>query len=338
VVSIGEDAPFLEGRRIAELSNVEVGDVSLEVRLERMDGAVVARQRASFRFDGRTGITLVITRSCRAVSCPGASDAPVMTACLRGECVDERCSPSTPESCPPPACSADRDCEAPPAACAMARCVGGECLAAADDRSCSDRGAYCDPSVGCVGGDVADAGMMDGGMPDACTPFVERCINMADDDCDRAVDCFDMDCQMDTACTPDGGPPVECMTAAECPEESVIDTSKCTPIGDPCSGSGTENVRRLRYDCVGSECASTSYISARPCTFPPPPSCFGVDGGRDGGVDRDGGWGEGGMGEGGACGLLEYCSNGSDDDCDGLTDCLDPDCVPDPGCGMLRDT
>ena len=51
-----------------------------------------------------------------------------------------------------------------------------------------------------------------------------------------------------------------------------------------------------------------------------------------GGVGGTGGQATGGAGGGGVCGTHEICDNGVDDDCNGLTDCLDPACKSLPIC------
>jgi hypothetical protein len=94
-----------------------------------------------------------------------AGDAPELTSCVGGRCVDPACSELAPDLCAPGECSADADC-APPSECAVGVCVEGGCLYAANDSACAP-GQTCSPTMGCIGVmPPMDAGM-DTGAPDA---------------------------------------------------------------------------------------------------------------------------------------------------------------------------
>ncbi|HZU81986.1 MAG TPA: hypothetical protein VE987_03670 [Polyangiaceae bacterium] len=65
-------------------------------------------------------------------------------------------------------------------------------------------------------------------------------------------------------------------------------------------------------------------LTTTPRTFPPDA------GSSDGGGASDGG--PFGGGDAGACGAVEICNNGVDDNCNGLIDCADPECFASPLC------
>ena len=129
-------------------------DSTRRVQVELLlDGAVVIETHATVDNRRDAGITLVITRDCRGVSC--ADDE----RCFGGRCANEACLDGTQASCPEPECASDADCPAPLQSCARARCAEGTCIEV-DDRRCGDD-ALCDPDEGCVGEPL------DAGMPDA---------------------------------------------------------------------------------------------------------------------------------------------------------------------------
>jgi hypothetical protein len=106
---------FVEGRRVAELSNVPAGEWTLVVSLLTVDGVRIAEKEAELTLSRSLAVTVVVGRTCDAGAC---------------DCTDE----ST--------CTAGADCT-------TARCEDGACLYDADDTSC-EAGLVCDPADGCV--------------------------------------------------------------------------------------------------------------------------------------------------------------------------------------------
>jgi hypothetical protein len=156
---------FADGRRVAEIRDVE-GQVLVVVRLLAADGSETSRRRIQVDVASDVGITVVITRSCLGVSCPGAGDSPSATECLGAACVDPRCTVEMPELCGPAACTAATDCPAAPAACAESRCIQGTCLAVGNDALCTGDD-LCRADIGCVPRPAEADGGLDAGTPDA---------------------------------------------------------------------------------------------------------------------------------------------------------------------------
>ncbi|MBJ93440.1 MAG: hypothetical protein CMP23_03095 [Rickettsiales bacterium] len=149
-------------------------------------------------------------------------------------------------------------------------------------------------------------------------PGVEQCNNNLDDDGDGLVDCDDADCFADPICLnpnvedcqnsidDDGDGAVDC-DDAECTFEPACDSGG----GDCCTANGTPGCSdEPGEDCV---CAADPYCCNNLwdsiCANTYQVTCGGV------------------------CTGVEDCSNGLDDDFDGLTDCADDDCVGAPNCG-----
>lgn len=159
---------FLDGRRVVEFEGLEPGRRTVRVVLLDADGGLLAEQRVPFEHIADQGITVLVTRDCVNVTCPGSGDAPGLEACLGAMCVTPECAGPDAIGCPAPACTGDSDCAA--ADCASGRCVRGVCLAEADDSACAS-GERCDPDVGCVEDmPPMDAGLdggvdVDGGSP-----------------------------------------------------------------------------------------------------------------------------------------------------------------------------
>lgn len=124
------------------------GPWTLRSRLLSPLGAVVLEQRTVVEVTGNTSATVVMTRSCAGISCPGAADAVSALACLGGRCVDPRCTPESPSFCPAPECQSTTDCAAV-AACAEQRCDFGVCLPVTIPFTCGSD-LWCHPEDGCV--------------------------------------------------------------------------------------------------------------------------------------------------------------------------------------------
>jgi hypothetical protein len=155
-------------RRVAEFRDLRPGPRLLGVELRRAGRAVLTR-RVAVRLDASAVVTVVMTRSCAAIACPGAGDAPDATECEAGRCVAPGCGAPGEPACGGPVCRADAEC---PAAvdCVRARCIDGACYALADSEACAPT-EECDAVRGCVPrAALPDAGPPDAGPPDASLP------------------------------------------------------------------------------------------------------------------------------------------------------------------------
>lgn len=206
----------------------------------------------------------------------------------------------------------------------------------------------------------------------ACTGTpVENCSNGVDDDGDGAIDCADTDCAADPACVP-AGPGDECNDPiAASLGSNAIDTTGATDSADLSDGSqctGTflgEFVQDVWYSFTP---ASDGLLTADLCNLVNFDSDVAIYSGSCGALTqvacngdgpgcanfssrlsdvpvfagteykiRVGGWNPGSAGTGAmelslTTSSVENCTNGVDDDLDGLTDCEDPDCSGDPAC------
>ena len=134
---------YVDGVRVMRYPQVDTGVRRVQVRLT-LGSLVVAERAAVVDVVETSAVTVVLTRSCRGVTCP-AGDADA-TACLGGECVDPACNPETPGSCPAAQCANDGDCPSL-GDCSAGRCVEGACLVG-DDGSCGPD-SFCHPTLGC---------------------------------------------------------------------------------------------------------------------------------------------------------------------------------------------
>lgn len=221
---VDPDLDFAVGQRIATLNGLETGHHSTRVVLS--EGTVpIERTVLVDLVDGVNLITVLITRDCTSVTCPGPDDAPDRTACHGGVCVDPRCAPDRRSFCPDfVECEDASECT-PPVPCMRVTCEEGTCLEVVDDARCM-LGQRCDPVVGCTveapsmdaGPMPADAGPpLDGGGPacpegSVCGPHGQvcrsgtcvcpggpppegNCTDRLDGDCDGLADCEDGDCR-----------------------------------------------------------------------------------------------------------------------------------------------
>lgn len=216
---------YVIGRRVAEYAGLGSGSHAVRVVLMRRGSEVAARD-ITFDLSADLAITVVVTRDCRGVECPGAGNA-TDTACLGGTCVDPRCTPETPEFCPAPVCEADDDCPLPEQPCAVRLCLEGTCFVA-DEGTCPT-GQYCDSVRGCViadidppdgGVDGGDAGT-DTGTPDTGPPPCEPA-------CEGFSYCVDGMCV-------DGD---RCLTDESCPGDTICRNRRCVPGDLDIDGDG----------------------------------------------------------------------------------------------------
>lgn len=143
----GAGQDFVSGERIAEVAGLETGDVRFTVHLWNDAGAPIAERAVIATIDGRTGVTIVISRECAGVVCPSMGEEALV--CLGGRCVSPRCYEELPELCGPRDCNAAEDCSAP-AACAERSCTeSGACLPIPVAGACA-LDEYCAADVGCI--------------------------------------------------------------------------------------------------------------------------------------------------------------------------------------------
>ena len=226
---------YLAGQRVAELSDLPVGTLSVEVALLGPTGEVLAARETIVSFERTRVVTVLLTGSCTGVTCPSADDDPVSTACVGGRCVDPRCSPETPEFCGALDCSADSDCESA-VPCGVPRCIDSECFVGVDDARCAST-ERCDPRLGCV---VRPDAMLDAGPE--CPATETSCSDGLDDDCDGDLDCADADClgvscDDASACTDRdvcgadgscGGDAIDCADTNDCTDDTCDAEFGCT--------------------------------------------------------------------------------------------------------------
>jgi hypothetical protein len=280
---------FVSGVRVAELTEVGGGRLFVRVALRDAASRVIATRSLELSLERSFAATVLITRSCRDVECPAPMGAPDLSECQGGSCVDPRCSPSTPEFCPPPECESD-----------------GECIAALDwcsgDRICADGYCFCRdiaPPEDTGPADTAppdttpppdctvdsDCGSPTYGAWSACTGFTSTCAESggmhsrdvttptcgADGTCGTAMSTESEACTRDTdgtgcddgnPCTVSdvcsgascsGGTPRNCSDGNPCTADSCNTSSGCvnTPMAEH-SVCGASYQR-----CCGGSCVDT---------------------------------------------------------------------------------
>ncbi|MBX3269383.1 MAG: hypothetical protein KF729_03935 [Sandaracinaceae bacterium] len=146
-----EHPAYLSGRDVALYLDVTSAEALVEVEL-RAGADIIVRRSVLARIAAGAGstTTVLLTRDCRGVSCPGSGDPAANTECHGGACVPRACSPERDGACPPPPCSRDSDCDDRGIECANGRCAEGRCLVAADESRCG-LGERCSLDDGCVG-------------------------------------------------------------------------------------------------------------------------------------------------------------------------------------------
>lgn len=136
--------------RIASFTQLPGGTHRVTVTL-RLRGADVQTRRVDRDLTDTTIVTVLMTRDCNGVMCPGTGD-PSAIECLGSRCVPPTCDEEHPELCPMPQCRTSADCAASTVACAPMACsTSGICFAQANDALC-DPGVRCDVENGCVPG------------------------------------------------------------------------------------------------------------------------------------------------------------------------------------------
>lgn len=167
---LSRDDDAFEPTRVATLDDVPRGNQIVAVELLDASGELVAERAVRVRLREDLGVTVLITRDCRGVMCPGAGDDPNALTCLGGRCVPLDCTDGTSPECPDPECESAAEC-VDGSACSSAQCLDGACVYRRDDAMC-DAEQYCEPERGCLDvPDLPDAGMVDASMDDASMPL-----------------------------------------------------------------------------------------------------------------------------------------------------------------------
>lgn len=172
-LGVEREDDYLRGFRVAEYPALDPDDRVVTTTLLGADGAVVGGRRILVDHRRSLVLSVLVTRDCAAVSCPGPGDPGDHTECVAGGCAPLECVSGAEPSCPEAECASATDCTAS-TACTSARCVDGACLFEGDDSQCGP-GEFCRPESGCAAipdlpvdaGAPRDAGMMDAGAPDA---------------------------------------------------------------------------------------------------------------------------------------------------------------------------
>ncbi len=274
---------FVHGVRVADVGEVGTGHRFVRVRLRDAAGVHIAGRTLEATLTRTFAATLLIARSCRDVACPAPAGAPELSECQAGECVDPRCSPSTPEFCGPAPCDENADCPAVSTYCDVALTCGetGHCLCV-DDAVVPDAG----PDVGIDA--PTDTGP-------SCPTTETACTDGLDDDCDGLTDCADDDCLGagcadgfycttndrcggDGACS-DTNPTCpmfcneatssceECTANADCGAPGTGAWGSCGGFGaDPCNTVGTRSRTVTTPRCDAGTCVVDSSSQTGACS------------------------------------------------------------------------
>jgi hypothetical protein len=277
---------------------------------------------------------------CTGGNCPNCDDG---NACTADRCDGQRgCMHEAIAGCTP--CARNDQC-ADGNFCTTDVCTAGRCrhANAANGTSCEDGNA-------CNGGETCQAGTCTAGSRlncddgDACT--MDSCDVLAGckhgslscddgnpctaDSCDHATGCRHdpipdcttcgtvADCDDANACTAEACSDgvcrhadepgcVSCASAADCNDEKACTTDRCTERG-VCAHE--ERPGCVRCDgpegCDDQDACTDDHCTGGVCSFAPIDNCCVPS--------------------------VEVCGDGRDNDCDGLTDCDDPNCAAAPRC------
>lgn len=301
--TVNGDEDFLRGARVAEIADVGAGRRYVRVTLRDASDARLAVRTVELNLAGSFAATVLFTSACESVVC----DPP--EECQAGECVDARCSPSTPEFCEtPPACDGDDECETMiGASCdGTAICSAGVCFC----RATPAFEAICDNGLDDDGDGLTDCADLDchGAVcddGDACT-HADRCADLScagtSVTCDD-TECVTRECNGTAACTetPHTGRPcaddgIPC-TIDQCDDEGFCDhvylgeNARCHPSASHyrCCGGSCVDTHTNRIHCGGcgltcgfaglNECYYSAKLDAAYCVCPmdDPGWCVGVD-------------------------------------------------------------
>ncbi len=161
---------FDRGVRVAVFDEMTRSTTFVRMTLVDRAGAPIATRRARVQLDYPSTYTMLVTRACRDVSCPGPADPADATECLGARCVTPACVPGY--GCTVDGCARAADCPSG-AGCASPGCVDGVCWLAPDRDRCAPL-QYCHVAVGCLDlypdPDSGTADIDGGAEPDASAP------------------------------------------------------------------------------------------------------------------------------------------------------------------------
>ena len=293
-IDVGAD--LLMGIRAATFEEVQSGEYRVRAILRDAAGGEVARREALLSVGNEpTIVTVVITRDCEPIVCPGDGGDPGFTQCLGGRCVPPDCTPETPERCGV-ACASDGECSVE-STCAGSRCIEGTCFSTPRADACMPE-EYCDAALGCIPGVCRDG--MEGAV---CRPSAGDCdvAELCDADLrcpeDRnapaGTGCFDFNfCSASGVCGPcdEGG---ACDTGNPC-EAGTTDCSSGVPVcvasvaaaGVVCRPTATPCDEAEVCDGVSTTCpsdapptsqCSVEFPSAGTFDYEVPPGCTSIN-------------------------------------------------------------
>ncbi|MFK7998615.1 MAG: glycine-rich protein [Polyangiales bacterium] len=293
--TIETNADLLMGIRAATFDNVASGEYRVRAILRDPAGTEVARRDAVLSIGNEpTIVTVVITRDCQPVVCPGDGGDPSFTECLGGRCVPPDCTPETPERCGV-ACGSDSECSVE-SDCAASRCIEGTCFSAPAPNACMPE-EYCDAELGCIPGVCRDG--MEGAV---CRPATSDCD--APELCDENLQCpedvnvapgtpcsdFNF-CSDGAVCGPcdeggscDTGNPCEVGTT-DCSSGSPVCVASVAPAGVVCRATATPCDEPELCDGVTTLCppneaptadCSRDFPSAGTFDYEVPPGCTSI--------------------------------------------------------------
>jgi hypothetical protein len=279
-------------------------------------------------------------QDCESRTCPGIGEVCVEEECASASCVDVECPQGqrcAGGDCYPVDCET-KECPGYGEVCIQGECVQSNCVGVTCPEGQRCANGYCYPE------DCTEIG---------CSGEGQVCV---DGVCQRSS-CVDVDCEVGFLCANGWCYPtlcagVPCGAGEVCVENECVDADcvglTCPP-GDLCVNGHCVPVHcEVDDDCYdGNPCTSDSCDPAQGCQYQDAPgSCNDgdactMDDRCEGGVcvgdplDVDGDGSVSVACGGDDCdddragvhpGAAENCSNGLDDDCDGLTDQQDPAC------------
>jgi len=261
---------YIAGARVDEMELEDAGSHVLDVALLDASGSVVATRRTHVEVEGTVGVTVLLTRSCGEVTCPGPGDPRDAIACVGGACVPPECRPEAAEACTVE-CTSDAECM-PAASCADATCIDSACFQAPRPGACGP-GSYCSiadgdcrpvPGTGCATsaecgpGEVCD----DGACVPGCTGPGDCGAGEVCDDGACVPECTDPgDCGVGETC--EGGACVAARTAFRVTSMALRDPgmfAEADVSGMCFCGEGTSVINDIISDAVDSRDANVVYV------------------------------------------------------------------------------
>jgi hypothetical protein len=230
--AVDVDDSFARPTTLLERTDVAPGRRRIRVAL-LLDDTEIVRRTVEIPLRDRYLATVVITRSCREVSCPGPGDSADESSCSGGVCVRPDCGTEGAPACPDPQCSATRACEASSTSCVAPVCVEGLCLELPRVGACSAE-EICVPGTGCV--------LRPSETPDAGVP----------------LDAVIVECTTDAQCT------AGACEDARCIDGACVATSRCA-VGESCCGGGVCAVDCASATCAGQPAGTVCRAASEPC-------------------------------------------------------------------------